>query len=80
MEPQTIVFWFILDPITFGLGSIGAYIIFREISDLDHFPSLGELFQLLKKHWLACTFLAIAIGYFIFRLVSVLNSAGGASQ
>lgn len=80
MDPQTILFWFILDPVTFGLGSIGAYIIFREISDLDHFPSLVEFLQLLKKHWLACTFLAIAIGYFIYRLVSVLNAVGGASQ
>jgi len=74
MDSQTIVFWFILDPITFGLGSIGAYRIFQEFVELDHIPSVGETLQLLKKHWLACLFLAIAIGYFMFRLFSVLNA------
>jgi hypothetical protein len=80
MDPQTIVFWFIFDPITFGIGSIGAYIIFRELSDLDHFPSMSDMIQLLRKHWLAFLFLAIAIGYFFYRLVSVLQFAGGTSQ
>ncbi len=80
MDPQTIVFWFILDPITFGLGSIGAYILFRELSDLDHFPPMAEMIQLLRKHWLAFLFLAIAVGYFFFRLVNVLQFSGGISQ
>ena len=72
MDPETILFWFILDPITFGLGSIGAYLIFHEVSEMDHFPSIKEILLLLKKHWLACLFLAIAIGYFFFRLFNVL--------
>jgi hypothetical protein len=80
MDPQTILFWFILDPITFGLGSIGAYIIFRELSDLDHFPSISDMIHLLRKRWLAFLFLAIAVGYFFFRLISVLQFAGGISQ
>jgi hypothetical protein len=74
MDSQTILFWFILDPITFGLGSIGAYRIFQEFVELDHFPSMSEVLRLLKKHWLACLFLAIAVGYFLFRLFSVLNA------
>jgi hypothetical protein len=80
MEPQTIVFWFVLDPITFGLGSIGAYLIFTEVADMDHFPSLKELAQLLKRRWLACLFLAIAIGYFFYRLFTVLSLAGRAAS
>ena len=75
MDSQTIVFWFILDPITFGLGSIGAYLIFQEYRgprSLSH--PLTKSLQLLKKHWLACLFLAIAIGYFYsFGLFSVLQ-------
>ena len=80
MDPETIVFWFILDPITFGLGSIGAYLIFHEVSEMDHFPSINEFLFLLKKRWLACLFLAVAIGYFFFRLFNVLilaREAGG---
>lgn len=73
MDPQKFLFWFILGPITFGLGSIGAYRIFQEFVELDHFPSMAEVLRLLKKHWLACLFLIIAIGYFFFRLFSVLK-------
>jgi hypothetical protein len=80
MDPKTIVFWFILDPITFGLGSIGAYLIFHDMAELDHFPSLNEIFQLLRKRWLACLFLAIAFGYFFYRLFSVLGIAEKASS
>jgi hypothetical protein len=80
MDSHTILFWFILDPITFGLGSIGAYIIFRELSDLDHFPSMTEMLKLFRNHWLAFLFIAIAVGYFCYRLVSVLQFAGGTSQ
>jgi hypothetical protein len=80
MDPQTIVFWFILDPITFGLGSIGAYLIFHEIADLEHFPSFSETRQIFKRRWLACLFLAIAVSYFFFRLFSVLKVAGGTAQ
>lgn len=80
MDPQTIVFWFIFDPITFGIGSIGAYIIFRELSDLDHFPSMSDMIQLLRKHWLAFLFLAIAIGYFFYRLFTVLSLAERAAS
>jgi hypothetical protein len=75
MDPKTIVFWFFLDPITFGLGSIGAYIIFREVADMDHFPSLNEIYLLLKKHWMACLFLVIAFGYFFYRLFTVIGIA-----
>lgn len=80
MDPQTIVFWFILDPITFGLGSIGAYLIFHEIAELDHFPSFTETLQILRRRWLAFLFLAIAVGYFFIRLFSVLRIAGGGAH
>ncbi len=70
---ETLVFWLILDPITFGLGSIGAYLLFKEYVNLDHSPSLRELLPLALKHWKALGALAVAILYFFYRLFTVLN-------
>ena len=73
MFNENIVFWLILDPITFGLGSIGGYILFREFVENERLPRRGEWIPLLKQHWFAILALGIAIGYFLFRLFYVLG-------
>jgi len=73
MTSQTLIFWLIVDPITFGLGSIGAYILFNEIVALDHVPYRYEIIPLIKKRWGALLALAIAVSYFFYRLFSVLQ-------
>jgi hypothetical protein len=75
MNTQTLIFWLILDPITFGLGSIGAYLIFQEFASLDHFPPTPhDILLIIKKRWLACLALVIAVVYFFYRLFTVLGS------
>jgi hypothetical protein len=54
MTPEIIVFWVIIDPLTFVLGSLGGYLLFHEVVDLEHMPSLMEIFQIAKKRWWAC--------------------------
>ena len=71
---QNIIFWLILDPITFGLGSIGGYILFREFVEHERLPHRDEWLPLLKQHWFAILALGISIGYFVFRLLYILNS------
>ena len=68
-----IIFWLILDPITFGLGSIGGYVLFREFVEHERLPHKDEWLPLLKQHWFAILGLGIAVGYFIYRLLYVLN-------
>ena len=68
-----IIFWLILDPITFGLGSIGGYILFRELVEHERLPHRGEWIPLFKKHWFAILALGISVGYFLYRLIMVLN-------
>lgn len=70
---ENIIFWLILDPITFGLGSIGGYILFREFVEHERLPRRDEWLPLLKQHWFAILSLGIAIGYFLYRLNYVLN-------
>ena len=71
---ENIIFWLILDPITFGLGSIGGYILFREFVEHERLPHRDEWLPLLKQHWFAILALGISIGYFVFRLLYILNS------
>jgi len=73
MPAPTLVFWLVVDPITFGLGSIGAYILFNEFTTFDHFPTLAEIIQMITKRWLALAALAISVFYFFYRLWSVLS-------
>ena len=73
MLNQNIIFWLILDPITFGLGSIGGYILFRELVEHERLPHRDEWSGLLRQHWFALLALAVAIGYFFYRLSYVLN-------
>lgn len=76
MTNSLLVFWLILDPITFGLGSIGAYILFQQFVEHERFPKGHEWFVVLREHWFAVVALTIAIGYFLFRLFSVVGGNG----
>jgi hypothetical protein len=71
---ENFVFWLVLDPITFGLGSIGGYILFREFVEHERLPHRDEWLPLLRQHWGAILALIVAIGYFFYRLLSFLNS------
>jgi hypothetical protein len=73
MSNETLFFWVVIDPLTFGLGSIGGYILFHEVVDMDHLPKLAELFKLIRKRWLACISLSISILYFFYRLYTILH-------
>jgi len=70
---QNIIFWLILDPITFGLGSIGGYILFREFVEHERLPHRDEWGPLLRQHWYAILALAISVGYFFYRLFYFLH-------
>ena len=70
-----IIFWLILDPITFGLGSIGGYILFRELVEHERLPHRDEWVPLFKQHWFAILALGISVGYFLYRLIHVLNGS-----
>jgi hypothetical protein len=74
MNTETIFFWVIIDPLTFVLGSLGGFILFREIVELDQIHSFNEVLSVIKRRWLACTSLSIAIIYFFYRMVSLLNN------
>ena len=67
------LFWVIIDPLTFVLGSLGGFILFHEIVDMDRFPSFSGILQMLKKRWLAFLSLSIAIIYFFYRMFALLN-------
>ncbi len=71
---EALIFWIVIDPVLFGAGSIGAYILIKELADLDRFPSLRILFDLIRRRWWACIALALAVGYFFYRLVTVMNA------
>ena len=73
MPPENIIFWLILDPITFGLGSIGGYILFRELVEHERLPHRDEWPMLLRQHWFALLALGLSVGYFFYRLSYVLN-------
>ena len=73
MTDQTLFFWVLIDPLTFVLGSLGGFVLFHEIVDMDHFPNTKELLLLVKRRWLAGVALIIAIFYFFYRMVSILH-------
>jgi hypothetical protein len=74
MANETLFFWVIIDPLTFVLGSLGGFILFREVVDMDHLPAFKEIIQLAKRRWLACLSLSISIIYFFYRMISLLNN------
>ncbi len=71
---ESLIFWVVIDPVLFGAGSIGAYILIKELADLDRLPSLRILFDLVRRRWWALIALALAVGYFFYRLVTVMNA------
>jgi len=75
ISTENVIFWLILDPITFGLGSIGGYILFREFVEHERLPRREEILPLIKQHWFALLSLGISIGYFLYRLFHVLNGS-----
>jgi hypothetical protein len=74
MTTETMFFWVIIDPLTFILGSLGGFIIFHEIVNIDHMPTLKEIFQIAKRRWLACIALSISVIYFFYRMVTLLHN------
>ena len=74
MTTENIIFWLILDPITFVLGSFGAYILFRELYKYESLPVWDEWLSLLKHYWFAFLELSVSFGYFFYRLFYVLNN------
>ena len=75
MTIENVIFWWILDQITFVLGSFGAYILFRELYIYENFPKWSEWLSLFKQYWFAFLELGISFGYFFYRLFSVLGSS-----
>lgn len=74
MSNETIFFWVIIDPLTFILGSLGGYILFHEIVDLDHFPAMREIIPIVRRRWLACISLTISVVYFFYRMITLINN------
>jgi hypothetical protein len=74
MSKETLFFWVLIDPLTFILGSIGGYILFHEIVEMDHVPKFKDFVQILKRRWLACISLSISVIYFFYRLVTLLQN------
>jgi len=74
MNTETLFFWVIIDPLTFVLGSLGGFIIFHEIVDMDHFPNFNEILHIAKRRWLACISLFISIVYFFYRMATLLQN------
>lgn len=74
MTTQTMFFWVIIDPLTFILGSLGGFILFHEIVDIDHLPTFKEIFQIVKRRLLACTALSISVIYFFYRMVTLIHN------
>lgn len=73
MTTQTMFFWVIIDPLTFILGSLGGFLLFHEIVDIDHLPTFKEIFRIVKRRWLACTALSISVIYFFYRMLTLLH-------
>ena len=63
MSNETLLFWILIDPLTFILGSLGGFVIFHEFSGMDHFPNFREIVRLLKKRWVALLSLSISISW-----------------
>lgn len=74
MSKETLFFWILIDPLTFIMGSIGGYILFHEVVDMDHLSGFSELFQIIKRRWMACLSLSTSIFYFFYRLVTILQN------
>lgn len=74
MTIESLFFWIIIDPLTFILGSIGGYILFHEVVDMDHIPKFNELTQIIRRRSLAFVSLSVSILYFFYRLVTIVQN------
>jgi len=74
MANETLLFWILIDPLTFILGSLGGFVIFHEFADMDHFPSFKEIAGLFRKRWIAFLSLSISIIYFFYRMISLIEN------
>ena len=74
MSNDTLLFWVLIDPLTFILGSLGGFIIFHEVVDMDHFPKIKEIFRILRRRWLALISLSISIIYFFYRMATLIEN------
>jgi hypothetical protein len=74
MATENIIFWLILDPITFVMGSFGAYILIRELYEYETLPVWVEWLSLFKHYWFAFFGLSVSFGFFFYRLFYVLNN------
>ena len=72
MTNETLLFWVLIDPLTFVLGSLGGFVLFREFANMDHFPKFKEIAKLFRKRWGALVALIISIIYFFYRMVSLI--------
>jgi len=75
MNTETLLFWVLIDPLTFVLGSLGGFIIFHEIVDMEQIPAIKELLQIIKRRWLACISLSISIIYFFYRMATLIHNS-----
>ena len=70
ISTENILFWLIIDPIAFGLGSIGGYILFRELIKHERLPHRDEWIPLLKQHWFALLALGFAVAFSFGKITS----------
>ena len=63
----------ILDLLTVGLGSYGAYTIIKEYVEASQLPLSGQLMQIVKKRWPACLALLVANLLFFYRIFSIFR-------
>ena len=68
MKAVSLVLELVYDIAIIGLGSYGAYILFSEFVEREHFFSVGQILSVLRKRWYAFLALAIAIILFFHHL------------
>ena len=75
MTNETLLFWVLIDPLTFVLGSLGGFVLFREFANMDHFPNFMEIARLFRQRWVALVSLLISIIYFFYRMISLIENS-----
>lgn len=63
----------LMDVATFVLGTYGAITLVGEFVELDHFPSLGKVIEILRHRWKAVLALLIANLLFFLRIYTGLH-------
>ena len=73
MKIILVVLQILYDVVMVGLGSYGAYILFREFVELEHFLPISHVISILRKRWAAFLAIFIALILFFLRLQNGLN-------